>query len=258
MSSAAVDFTPVQYDLIYNLLSFVLAAMGAATVFFWFQVSMVARPFKNAILVSSMVTFIACYHYFRMFNSFNEAYTLIGGTVVSSGVPFNDAYRYVDWVLTVPLLLMELIMVMQLEPEETSFQCAKLGSLAALMVILGYPGEVSDDNVVRWVFWILAMIPFLIIVHSLFFGLRDAVARQPLAARGLVSKARYVTVISWCTYPIVFLFPMFGLEGAGAVTAIQIGYSISDVIAKPIMGLIVWRIAMAKSFNEDTLLNSSA
>jgi bacteriorhodopsin len=105
---------------------------------------MVARPFKNAILVSSMVTFIACYHYVRIFNSFTDSYVVnTSGTVTATGIPFNDAYRYVDWLLTVPLLLMELILVMQLSPDETFRQCLKLGSLAALMVILGYPGNSS-------------------------------------------------------------------------------------------------------------------
>jgi len=246
-----LDFTMVQYELVYNFTSFVLAAMGSATVFFWFQTTMVARPFKNALLVSSMVTLIACYHYFRIFNSFNDAYAADAGKVTATGKPFNDAYRYVDWLLTVPLLLMELILVMQLSPEETYKQCAKLGSLAAIMVILGYPGEISDDHGVRWLFWAMAMVPFLIIVYTLFVGLKDSVDAQPREARGLVSAARYVTVISWCTYPVVFVFPMCGLTGAGAATAVQVGYSLADFIAKPIMGLMVWRIAVAKGNGAD-------
>lgn len=252
-----ITLTTVEYDLIYNFLSFVLAAMGASTVFFWFQVTLVAKPFKNALLVSSMVTFIACYHYFRIFGSFTESYTAIDGKIVATGVPFNDAYRYVDWLLTVPLLLCELIMVMQLDGNETSRQCTKLGFLAALMVVLGYPGEISDDMTIRWVFWLLAMLPFLVIVYTLFIGLRDSVARQPAAARGLVSAARYLTVLSWCVYPVVFLFPNFGLTGSGAITAVQVGYSIADVIAKPVLGLMVWRIAVAKTESDDGLLNAA-
>merc|ERR1712137_1290573 len=110
------------------------------------------------------------------------------GTISQTGVPFNDAYRYVDWLLTVPLLLMELILVMNLEPEETRDNCIKLGSAAALMIVL-----------------------------------------------------------SWCTYPIVYILPMMGVSGAAARTGIQMGYSIADVIAKPLLGLMVWQIAKRKS-----------
>jgi bacteriorhodopsin len=254
-----LHFSLVEYEVIYNMLSFVFAAMGAATIFFWFQCWMVAKPFRTALLVSSLVTLIAAYHYLRIFNSFTSAYTAARGadgitTVTATGAVFNDAYRYVDWLLTVPLLLMELILVMQLPPKETFNMCLKLGSLAAIMVILGYPGEISTDSSTRWVFWALAMIPFIIIVYTLFVSLRDSIADQPESARELVSQARYITVISWCTYPIIFVFPMLGLSGAGAATAIQVGYSVADVIAKPILGLVVWKIALAKGRSADSLL----
>merc|ERR1711862_878548 len=60
------------------------------------------------------------------------------------------AYRYVDWVLTVPLLLIELILVMGLSPEETVSKSWTLGVASALMVALGYPGEIQDSPSGRW------------------------------------------------------------------------------------------------------------
>jgi bacteriorhodopsin len=248
---ADFTYTAGQYDIIYNFLSLVIAAMGSSTLFFLFQVPQVQSRFKTALIITALVTFIACYHYLRIFNSFTEAYVSINGVVTPSGIPFNDAYRYVDWLLTVPLLLMELILVMDLPPAVTVKQCLKLGSAAALMVILGYPGEISDNNTTRWIFWALAMVPFIFIVYSLFVGLRDSVETQPAEVRGLVSSARLVTVISWCVYPLVFMFPMFGLDGASSHAAIQVGYSIADVIAKPGMGLLCWAIARRKSTTEE-------
>merc|ERR1711988_34434 len=123
----------------------------------------------------------------------------------------------------------------------------KLGAAAAVMVILGYPGEISNNNGTRWLFWALAMIPFLYIVHGLFVGLRAGVSKQPASARSLVSWARYVTVISWLTYPVVFIIPLLGASGASAVTGIQVGYSISDVISKCGVGIMITKIAMRKS-----------
>ena len=66
------------------------------------------------------------------------------------------------------------------------------------------------DSGTRWIFWFLAMLPFIYIVYTLFVGLKDAVDKQPVAARSLVSNARYVTIISWSTYPIVYILPMLG------------------------------------------------
>lgn len=248
MSSLA-ELSMAQYGVIYNVFSFAIAAMGSATVFMLFQYPLVHKSFRTAIVISALVTMIACYHYVRIFDSFSSAYAVSAsaGTVTLTDLPFNDAYRYVDWLLTVPLLLMEMVLVMKLPPAQTNSLCAKLGSAAALMVLLGYPGEVSSASSTRWIFWVLAMLPFVYIVYTLFFGLRESIQSQPPIARGLVKASTYITVISWCTYPIVFLFPMLGLTGSNAFTAVQVGYSIADVIAKPILGLVCWKIAVLKS-----------
>jgi len=240
-------FTSGQYDLVYNTFSLGIAAQGAATVFFFFQFSLVDETYRTAMVITGLVTMIAFYHYTRIFNSWTTAYLSVDGGIYSSGVPFNDAYRYVDWLLTVPLLLTELILVMGLPKHETYKQCFKLGSLAALMIVLGYPGEISDSSSTRWIFWALAMIPFSIIVYTLTIGLSASIEAQPAEARGLVRTATYILILSWCTYPVVYIFPMIGLEGAAAHTGVQVGYSVADIIAKPIMGILCWMIASRKT-----------
>merc|ERR1719408_252226 len=71
----APSLTPTQYDLVYNLISLGLASMGASTVFFFLRLGSFAERYKAALCFTGLVTFIAFYHYFRIFNSFVEAYT---------------------------------------------------------------------------------------------------------------------------------------------------------------------------------------
>merc|ERR1711988_1573556 len=157
-ATAMVSLTANQYDLVYNSLSLGLASMAASTVFFFLRLSSFAERYKAALCFTGLVTFIAMYHYFRIFNSFTETYTpcfVKDGEVnynkcnadeygcSPSGIPFNDAYRYVDWLLTVPLLLIEIVLVMKLSEEETFNRCVKLGVFSALMIANGYPGEVT-------------------------------------------------------------------------------------------------------------------
>merc|ERR1711862_144493 len=110
--------------------------------------------YQSAVIISGLVTFIAAYHYFRIFNSWVEAYSYSTAATdpVLTGVPFNDAYRYMDWLLTVPLLLMEIVLVMKLPEAEASKKCMTLGVSSALMIILGYPGELIMDGplATRW------------------------------------------------------------------------------------------------------------
>jgi bacteriorhodopsin len=236
-----------QYDLIYNAFSFAFAAMMAATLFFWFGRSQVSNAYKTALTITGLVTFIAAYHYFRISQSWDDAYTVMNGTVTASGVGFNDAYRYVDWFLTVPLLLVELILVMGLSQQETSSKAIRLGLLAAVMVGLGYPGEIADAASGRWMWGGLSMIPFLWIVYELFVGLSRSVAQQPASVRGLVKAAIWVTVLSWSFYPVVFFAGAVGLEGTTALTVVQVGYTIADLVAKAAFGVLIFMIAVRKS-----------
>ena len=239
-----------QYSLVYNSFSFVTAAMAAATVFLFLSRSQIASHYKTAVTVSGIVTMIAMYHYFRIFNSWDQAYSALNGVVTATGRPFNDAYRYVDWLLTVPLLVTELILVMRLSGNEGVKKSTRLAALSVIMVVLGYPGEISNVASTRWLWWALAMIPFLVILYELFVGLRESIAAQPAEVRGMVSSARYITVVTWLFYPIVFIFPMIGFSGAKAVVAVQVGYSIADVLAKAAFGLFIYNIALKKTHSE--------
>merc|ERR1711990_21699 len=268
----APPLTAVQYDLVYNLTSLGLASMAASTVFFFLRLSSFHERYKTALCFTGLVTFIAMYHYFRILNSLTEAYTpckVTKGTIdpytcdadkygyTPSGHPFNDAYRYVDWLLTVPLLLIEIVLVMRLPEAETTKRCTMLGVSAALMILFGYPGETTADPATRWCFWTLSMIPFCYIVYTLFLGLKDSQESQPEECREAVKWACWATVFSWCTYPVVYTFPMLsgsteGKSGltANAMVAVQMGYTVSDIISKCGVGFLVYRIGLAKSYAE--------
>jgi bacteriorhodopsin len=236
-----------QYLLVYNAFSFTFATMAAATLFLWLGRSQVAPPYKTALTISGLVCAIAAYHYYRIFESWGDAYEIKDGVLLVTGIAFNDAYRYVDWLLTVPLLLIELILVMRLTQSETSSKCLRLGFAAALMIILGYPGEIAGDNTTRAIWGTLSTIPFLYIVWELFKGLGESIERQPEGVRKLVKDARLITFAAWGFYPIVYMIPFTSLSGGTVETAVQIGYTIADIVAKAGVGVLIYVIAVRKS-----------
>jgi len=254
------EMTDLQYQAVYNVLSFALASMMATTMYLWFRSFSVSGQYKSAVLISGLVTFIAAYHYIRIFNSWVEAYEYKPGTVKGgameisnpslTGVPFNDAYRYMDWLLTVPLLLIEILLVMKLDERDFSSKAKTLGVGAALMIVSGYYGEltVTGDLSSRWICWFVSMIFFLYIVYELLVGLSEATNKEAdPVIKAKIGSAQVVTVISWCTYPIVYLFPMMGINASHAVVGIQIGYCASDIISKCGVGLLIYQITYAKS-----------
>lgn len=236
-----------QYELVYNAFSFTFATMAAATVFLWFGRSQVGPAYKTALTISGLVTAIAAYHYLRIFQSWEAAYEVNNGVITATGYAFNEAYRYVDWLLTVPLLLIELILVMRLSQSETISKSVKLGFAAALMIALGYPGEIADDNTTRAIWGTLSTIPFLYIIWELFKGLGAAIERQPENVRKLIKTARLLTFASWGFYPMVYMIPYTNLGGGAATTFVEIGYTIADIIAKVGVGILIYMIAVRKS-----------
>merc|ERR1712139_643020 len=237
--------------------------MMATTMYLWFRAFAVQDKYRSAVLISGLVTFIAAYHYIRIFNSWVGAYQYKPGTLVDgamelgnptlTGVPFNDAYRYMDWLLTVPLLLIEILLVMKLDEETFSSKAWTLGVGSALMIVSGYYGElvVTGDLTPRWVCWFASMLFFLYIVYELLVGLAAATnSEADPVIQGKIKTAQVMTVISWCTYPVVYLFPMFGINAGTAVVSIQIGYCASDIISKCGVGLVIYQISYAKSNQE--------
>merc|ERR1719498_567603 len=112
-----------------------------------------------------------------------------------------------DWLLTVPLLLIEIVFVMKLSDEETKKKATTLGVASGLMITNGYPGEliVEGDLSVRWFFWAFSMCP------------------------------------------VLYVFPMIGFSSSHAVVAVQTGYCVSDIISKCGVGLVIYTVTDAKS-----------
>ena len=250
------SLSQLQYDTVYNFLSLVIASQLFTALFLVIGMQRILPRYRQAIAVAAIVCGIAAYHYFRIFDSFREAFVTdaVGGAgtyTQAVGASFNEGYRYVDWFLTVPLLLVELIAVLALAKHVQKGLLVRLVPAAALMIALGYPGEISDDNTVRTIFGILSTLPFLYILYVLFVQLTKSLDRQPASVRKMISQLRFLLLLSWGVYPIAYLLPLLNISGADAWVGKQIGYSIADILAKAVYGLIIFQIARMKSREDD-------
>merc|ERR1711972_439212 len=96
---------------------------------------------------------------------------------------------------------------------------------------------------------------FLYIVYELLVGLAAATnSESDPVIKSKIQTAQVMTVISWCTYPVVYLFPMLGITASSAVVGIQIGYCVSDIISKCGAGLVIYQVTYAKSNKDGALL----
>ena len=241
------------YSAIYNGLSLAVAAMMAGTLFFFFSRSQVGYKYRPALLVSALVTAIACYHYFRIFNSWVDSHTIdAAGNYGLSKVLFNDAYRYMDWILTVPLLLVELVAVLGLPKAESRGLLVKLAVAAFFMIVLGYPGEIQKDFIGRTIWGTLSTIPFIYIQIILWVQLGKSIESQPENVQSLIKGARLLTFASWGFYPLAYMIPLLGngVPYQSREIGVQVGYTIADIVAKVGLGVFIYFIATAKTEND--------
>lgn len=247
-----------QFNIVDNVFSMTVATMGAAALFFFLARSSIAPRYRPALLVSGIVVSIACYHYFMIRLSWNGAFTNSSGLYIPTpGKAFNDFYRYADWILTVPLLMVELVTVMALAKAISRPLLTKLVIAAALMIGLGYPGEVSTDWTTRLIWGILSSIPFFYILYVLWAELTKSLETQPAEVRNLLSIARIVILVTWTFYPIAYAIYGDSLPGAKpgivgeksglGLVGIQVCYAFADITAKAGFGVLIYMIAKAKS-----------
>ncbi|WP_434995579.1 bacteriorhodopsin-like [Arthrobacter sp. Ld5] len=248
--------TQGQFDTVYNFLSLVIAAQLFTALFLILALQRVLPRYRQALIIAAVVCGIAAYHYFRIFDSFRDAFVTdaVGGRgtyVQAPGASFNEGYRYVDWLLTVPLLLVELIAVLALAAAVQRKLLWKLIPAATLMILLGYPGEISTTDGARVLWGVLSTLPFLYILYVLFVELTKSLDRQPAGVKSLISQLRILLLVSWLVYPVAYALPLLGISGADAWVLKQAGYSLADIAAKAVYALIIYRLAKLKSYADD-------
>ena len=257
----ALELTYSQFQTVYNVTSFALAAMLATFIFLLVVQGRVLPRYRQALVVSAMVCLIAAYHYYRIFDSFRHSYIAMDeGTAATAfnamsyalvnGEGFNEGYRYVDWLLTVPLLLVETVAVLALARSAQSSMLKRLVPAAGAMILLGYPGDARLDlfGLSGMMWGVLSCIPFVYILYVLFVELSKSLERQSEAVRKKVSLLRVLLVASWLVYPVTFFIAQ-GATGFDPMSFVnrEVGYTIADVTAKCVFGLIIFTIARIKS-----------
>jgi bacteriorhodopsin len=247
-----VTLSTNQYDAVYNVLSLTIAGMGASFIALLLLRNRLPQNHRTAITLGTLVMAIADYHYVRIFNSWVAAYARspIHGHYIGTGIPFNEAYRYVDWFLTVPLLLAELVAVLELGSKRTRPLMIKLIVASALMVALGYPGQISPVHSTARTLWAVAStVFFAYILFVLIVEINRAMAGESKRVRGLMNALRLLLLLSWGFYPIAYLLPSL-VGGADGVVITQVGYSVADLIAKPVFTFLIFRLSMMKAEDE--------
>jgi len=215
-------------------ISFWLVTMAclAATVFFFIERSSVPASWRVSITVAGLVTGIAFIHYMYM----RDVWITTGES--------PTVYRYIDWLITVPLLMLEFYFVLAAVGKANSrvFWRLLLGSL--VMLIGGYLGEAGHIN--STLGFVIGMTGWLYILYEVFSGEAGKMAAKSgnKAFVTAFGAMRMIVTVGWAIYPLGYVFGY--LTGGMDANSLNVIYNAADFLNKIAFGLIIWAAAMSQ------------
>ena len=213
-------------------ISFWLVSMGmiATTVFFFAERGTVAASWRTSISVAGLVTGVAFIHYMYM----REVWVTTGET--------PTVYRYIDWLITVPLQMIEFYLILAAVRKVPSSIFWKLLIGSLVMLIGGYLGEAG--YIQPFVGFIIGMAGWIYILFEIFSG-EAGIAAAKSGNRSLktaFSAMRMIVTIGWAIYPLGYILGY--LTGNVDANALNIIYNLADFVNKIAFGLVIWAAAM--------------
>ena len=211
-------------------------ALVASTAFFFLERDRVAGKWKTSLTVSGLVTLVAAVHYFYM----RDVWVATGST--------PTVYRYIDWLITVPLLMIEFYLVLSAITKVSNgvFWRLLIGTL--VMLGGGYAGEAGYADVTTA--FIVGMLGWFYILYEIFAGEAGKINanKAPASVQGAFNTMRLIVTFGWAIYPLGYYFGyLTGSDPASSMASLNIIYNLADVLNKIAFGVIIWSVAVSES-----------
>ena len=223
---ASDDFVGISFWLISM-------ALVASTAFFFIETQRVEGKWKTSLTVSGLVTLVAAVHYFYM----RDVWISTGET--------PTVYRYIDWLITVPLLMIEFYLILRAIANVSSgiFWRLTIGTL--IMLVGGYAGEAGYMNV--WLGFVIGMVGWFYILYEIFAGEAGKLSAEqaPESVKSAFSTMRWIVTIGWAIYPLGYFFGY--MTASASMESLNVIYNLADVLNKIAFGVIIWSVAVSES-----------
>ena len=207
------------------------AAMVAATFFFWVERDRAVGKWKTSLTVAAMVTGIAAIHYFYM-----------RGVWIDTG-DSPTVFRYVDWLLTVPLQIVEFYLILAAIAVVAVSVFWRLLVASIVMLVGGYLGEVGTIG--YWAGFIIGMAGWIYIIYEVFAGEASQISasKGTAASKKAFNALRLIVTVGWAIYPIGYILGAGGEDAAN----LNLVYNLADFVNKIAFGVVIWAAATSGS-----------
>ena len=216
------------------------ASMLCASIFFFFERGEVATKWRTSVTVAGLVTFIAFFHYLTMRDS----------SVWAASAPnFDDltSLRYVDWLVTVPLQIVEFYLILKVVGKVSSSVFWQLLIASVVMLVGGFLGETVDSF--ELIGFIIGMVGWAGVVYLIFAGgaAKASADGKNAAVQSAFNSMKLIVLVGWAIYPVGYVIGNLLGDGGNSVQAMNIIYNFADLINKAAFGLVIWAAAKSDS-----------
>ena len=246
-------YTVGQYEAVDHLLSMGVGAHFAALVFFFLTSRFIAPRYRTATALSCIVMVSAGTILYGQSGLWETAFSYNSSTdsYERASATFSNGYRYVNWMVTIPCLLTQLLIVLNIRGNDLFRTAATLILLAWGMIITGYIGQLYETyDLTQLTIWgAISTVFFVgmnwIVGTRIFRGVRE----MPLPAASAMRKVFWLMMFAWTLYPLAYGIPYFSADATGVVVR-QAFFTVADVSSKVIYGLMITYIALQRSAAE--------
>ena len=212
-------------------ISFWVISMGmlAATAFFFLEAGSVAAGWRTSVIVAGLVTGIAFIHYMYM----RDVWVSTGDS--------PTVYRYIDWLITVPLQMIEFFLILSAVGKANAGMFWRLLIGSVVMLVGGYLGEAGYIN--EMLGFIIGMAGWIYILYEIFSGEAGKAAAKS-GNKALVTAfgaMRMIVTVGWAIYPLGYVFGY--LTGGVDANSLNVIYNLADFLNKIAFGLVIWAAA---------------
>lgn len=211
------------------------AMMLASTVFFLVERNNVPEKWKTSMTVAALVTGVAWYHYTYM----REHWVITGESPL--------VLRYIDWLITVPLQVVEFYLILAAIGVGTAIMFQRLLGASIVMLVAGYFGESGAWDVFgdssTYVWFAIGMAGWAWILYELHGGEVGAAAESGSAGVQYGFNAmKWIVTVGWAIYPLGYMMGNDFFDGMGT-DDMNILYNIADLVNKTAFGMMIWYAA---------------
>lgn len=212
--------------------------MLAFTLFFFVQVQNVPKRWKASVTAAGLVTGVAFYNYCYMKDTW----------VRTQSSP--TTYRYCDWLITVPIQIVEFYLILKAAGNPPKSLGTKLGGASVAMVAFGWLAEI--DVMAKTVGFLLGMLCWLYIVYEVNAGeaASHASMMKAQASKDAFNSVKLIVSVGWIIYPLGFAIayiipgPLIRPDGEGPpFDPLNVIYNLADLVNKGAFGMAIYGAA---------------